>query len=281
MYKIDRPAPSAAEVYQAAVLSMRNAKKRADYIRCAPDVEAQCAVYDQLGLAGTFEEANPKDFEIKALEVTAMRDLYDKQFNNVKSTGHFRDEILLGATNARCPYCGLGQVSQLDHYLPKSEFQAITVHPQNLVPACADCNKIKSAYRPTGDAPAVLHPYFDEAFDWDWLEASLVIGEGEFTVAEFGVSTLISDSQLVDRLSTHLGVFNLCNRFSSEASQVLQGFERVVKTAGEAWKLEYARNHLQSSLETAAYMGPNDCRAATFSAMLKTEWYLTGHLQLK
>ena len=40
----------------------------------------------------------------------------------------------------KCPFCGIGTVSTLDHYLPKSKYPALAITPKNMIPACRDCN---------------------------------------------------------------------------------------------------------------------------------------------
>ena len=41
----------------------------------------------------------------------------------------------------KCPFCGVGRVSTLDHYLPKTKYPTYAVTPVNLVACCAECNK--------------------------------------------------------------------------------------------------------------------------------------------
>ena len=74
----------------------------------------------------------------------------------------------------RCPLCGHRDVSTLDHYLPKTAFPLLCVTPSNLVPACSDCNKVKSDALPATAADQTLHPYFDDADQDAWLKAEVV-----------------------------------------------------------------------------------------------------------
>ena len=55
----------------------------------------------------------------------------------------------------RCVYCGkelwkvYGIASCGDHLLPRSMYPDLEQNPDNLVPACAECNSIKGAYDPS------------------------------------------------------------------------------------------------------------------------------------
>jgi hypothetical protein len=64
---------------------------------------------------------------------------------------------------ARCPFCGLGEASTLDHYLPKEENPQFSVLSKNLVPSCSVCNTRKSALvvDKHTSVRCFLHPYFD------------------------------------------------------------------------------------------------------------------------
>lgn len=278
MYSISRPDLESKAAFREAVLTIRDLEKRTQFKQSEFELLAKCRLYDQLGELTTFETASSASFHTEYLQPIAMVDLYDKQFRRGTRTKSMRDSLTLGAENGLCPYCGIGSVSQLDHYLPKSKYSAVTVHPQNLVPACSDCNKAKGAYSPEGGA-AVLHPYFDSVFDTSWLKASLHHNESGIPAAEFHVESSI-DSQLKSRLTTHLDVFSLRQRFSSVASQELQDFERMYKSPNSTRNLKAAREHLANNIEMYSTMSPNRWQIATYNAMLQSDWYLPSHLKL-
>lgn len=71
------------------------------------------------------------------------------------------DKILSNTPLGKCPFCGFGHASTLDHYLPKTKFPILSVLPLNLVPCCSDCNKGKNASIATTQEAQGLHPYFD------------------------------------------------------------------------------------------------------------------------
>ncbi|AHI19556.1 HNH endonuclease [Corynebacterium casei] len=280
MYKIHAPQITAAEAYRTTISAIRNPEKRNRHSTCASEVENKCEDYDRLGEQYLFETASPLSFGVPNLGSVAMQELYEKQFSKLTGTKQLRDVIRSGAENNLCPYCGIGLVSQLDHYLPKSEFHAVTVHPKNLVPSCADCNTAKKAFFPSSNTPAVFHPYFDIAFDIAWLDATLVRGHDGHPVALFDVHSKITDTQLRNRMTMHLDVFNLKNRFSSVASQSLQEFESVYRNSSQKLTLKEAKFELESNIRSRSSLRENDCRASTYRAMLTSAWYLIEFIQL-
>jgi 5-methylcytosine-specific restriction endonuclease McrA len=108
-----------------------------------------------------------------------MASLYDRRFARKGSAGRpIYDAIFAAAP--RCPLCGHGTVSTLDHHLPKAHYPALAVAPLNLVPACADCNKNKIDITPMAGADGTIHPYFDDIEDDLWLVAEVLVESGSF-----------------------------------------------------------------------------------------------------
>ncbi len=76
---------------------------------------------------------------------TAMHDAYSE----VQIKGRlsdYRSKILLSAK--RCPCCSIIDADEIDHYLPRSLFNSLSLYSKNLIPLCHKCNNKK---RITGD----------------------------------------------------------------------------------------------------------------------------------
>ena len=81
-----------------------------------------------------------------------------KKYNSIqKGKGLFsiREELFKGI--AYCPYCGISEPAQLDHFLPESDYSVLAINRQNLVPLCPHCNNIKRAK----DYCKFIHAYYD------------------------------------------------------------------------------------------------------------------------
>ncbi len=88
---------------------------------------------------------------------------------------------LLIATD-RCPLCGINQVTDLDHHLPRSKYKAISVYSSNLVPLCHTCNNKKRTLVGTTPDDSFIHVYYDDTPE-----------DKRFLIAE----TLIVDEALI------------------------------------------------------------------------------------
>ena len=100
------------------------------------------------------------------------------------------------AVNGKCPICGIGPVSNLDHYLAKSLYPTYAITPINLVPECRDCNfnKRDTLIKSATDSP--LHPYYDEIDNRIWLVAELVKDKFNWTLIFWLVTSYIVSSMV-------------------------------------------------------------------------------------
>lgn len=87
-----------------------------------------------------------------------------------KNKDSMRVRIVKQAGLTVCPYCNrdyincrAGHVSgaQLDHFFSKSEYPVFAISLYNLVPVCANCNRVKSSRNNIFASP------FDETLDWE------------------------------------------------------------------------------------------------------------------
>ncbi|MEO5318124.1 HNH endonuclease signature motif containing protein [Arthrobacter sp. CC3] len=281
MYSLNPPSFTAADAYSAAVGTIQKKVDRTPYFAAAPTVQKKCDAFELLARDGQFDLAESSEFDIAGLLGKAMVELYDNQFSRNEGTKAIRNGIKNAAKNALCPYCGEGYASELDHYLPKNKFAGTTVHPANLVPACGDCNFEKLAYKPGRDKPAVLHPYFDTAFDVPWLTASVVGGLLGTPVVDFKVGLSQPHPELEARLNQHMTVFKLWKRFGIWAAQSLDNFETLLRSDyGQSMTRERAREHLRLTAIQQSGGRVNSWEGATHTAMFESDWYLDSYLKL-
>ena len=80
-------------------------------------------------------------------------------------------EVCPACDRPRSPMVNNKIYSDADHFLPKSRYPFLSVHPANLVPLCLDCNRNfkgdRDPIEDPGKAPLIntFHPYFNPAID--------------------------------------------------------------------------------------------------------------------
>ena len=168
-----------------------------------------------------------------AMCIKGTKDDYEKLYTQyfvpkAKKTRAIYDEILTSA-KGECPFCGgLGDPSNLDHFLPKAEFPQFSIYPLNLVPSCRDCNMgaKKVGYAKSAEEQTI-HPYLDKKifFEEQWITADYIgvldLNEpGEF---RYYVNTP-SHWDKVDkaRVKKYFDDFNLASRYAKQATSSLK-----------------------------------------------------------
>lgn len=281
MHNLPLPTVSGTDAFTAVVSTIRSPIERQRYLDAGAIVADCCKHYDGLASESKFENATKENLAVHKIKEDDMVSLYEKQFVKNQGAKTIRDFVTNSSPNGLCPYCGQGSVHELDHYLPKRPFTGIAVYPANLVPACRDCNRVKSGFRPTPTASPVLHPYFDVAFQFRWLYATIVEQPDGKPAAEFHVQVEDSRASLLSRIDSHMRVFHLYDRYRVLASQSLNNFEMLMKSAhGYGLNLEQAKRHLMLTAYQQSGGRKNSWELAIHEAMAGDEWYLTTYLNL-
>jgi hypothetical protein len=126
------------------------------YALSGDEITRIAELYDHYDASG----GNPSlAFESGGLGLGLCCALYDG-YGQIQQGGRLAAlrATLLEATD-RCPVCGIGPVTDLDHHLPRSRYRPFAVYVRNLVPYCGTCNNAKRAVG-KNPAEAFAHPYF-------------------------------------------------------------------------------------------------------------------------
>lgn len=282
MHSLNRPKYSGIEAFTASVATICSREMRKEYEQFSALIEGCCSHYDVLASNLDFAKATVEMLAVPVCGDVDMVRLYDKQFVRNKGSKPIRDSVANASPNGLCPYCGQGSVHELDHYLPKRPFTGIAVNPANLVPACRDCNRVKSDYLPSSSKHAVLHPYFDQIFDFRWLYATISGRLGGVPTAEFQVRVDAMHEDIQGRLESHMQVFHLYDRYRVLASQSLNNFETLIRSSyGRDMSLEKAKEHLTMTAFQQSGGRENSWELALYEAMANDDWYLMTYLELR
>jgi len=110
----------------------------------------------------------------------------------------------------------------------------------------------------------------------------LTLNQQNSPVVDFLVSLEPSNIQLENRLKAHLQVLDLERRFGLKAAQLINDFQAMLKSPlGQSMSLTEAQLHLRRQGTSYRDSGRiNSWEAATYEAMLTSDWYLTKYLGL-
>ncbi len=191
----------------------------------------------------------------------------------------YYDLLLSRAPLGKCPFCGFGHASTLDHYLPKTTYPQLSVVPSNLVPSCKDCNTGKSTFVATTEETQSLHPYFDHQkfINDQWLFAKIA-HTSPVTIIFYVEAPSHWDNISQTRVLSHFNDFKLASRYSIEASTELSYLRGLLSNI-QPMSTETIRELLNSIAKTRADEHKNSWQTAIYQILATSTWYCSGGFQ--
>lgn len=191
-------------------------------------------------LAKDFNESTPL---VQTLSKTDLLTVYDQYFVPREKPARHVYDSLMNSSFEKCPFCGgIGTPRNLDHYLPKSRYPQYAVLPQNLVPACRDCNMDgKGQGVALSYEDQIIQPYLDcsHFFRDQWVFARFSRRHDEkFGVFVYYVSPPTDWSEPdKERARRHFSKFSLAGRYATKAAEhhrtVLLQMQRMIEAGLE------------------------------------------------
>jgi hypothetical protein len=274
MWTLPRPTISARVAFRAAISRVAD-----------PNLKARFETVEEMIVGAS------NDFEIAAaatrLHTLALVDsvggwvtnremttLYDRRLARKGSSGRPIYDAIFAAAK-RCPLCGHGTVSTLDHHLPKAHYPALAVAPLNLVPACSDCNKNKIDIIPLVNEEETLHPYFDDVEDDLWLVAEVV--ETTPVALRFAVRPPDNwDDTMSARVHRHFRMLNLANLYGAQAATETANIREYLSNLFNDGGAVDVQAHLSEMADSCASHRVNSWQTATYRALSANGWYCNG-----
>ena len=232
MTPIPPPPWDACDDYDAIVKD-KQSERRARLQSLRPTIRR---IYDRY-LTRAAERRLDQQWPATSIDDDVGRDLrhcYETPTESMKALRRRLMDLLGRHGKRRCPYCGIGQVTELDHYLPKVDFPELSVCAYNLIPCCHDCNHLRGDHDwDLGRRPSVIHVFYEKIdTEHGHLQARISFDDGEFDV----VFSVIVDGRrpFSARFREHFETLNLAARYSLQAIDELSEFISDIGGALEA-----------------------------------------------
>ncbi|MDQ0044921.1 hypothetical protein J2W33_005840 [Variovorax boronicumulans] len=273
-------------VFDACVASTGIAETRLRLMAARARIELGYGYYAEQAQARnlySFPPLEAEDDALTALNITAgeLKKLYSQQLSvKGRPPRFYYDKILASAPRGKCPLCGFGQASTLDHFLPKSKFPWYSVLPVNLVPACKDCNHGKGNKFAVAETEQVIHPYFEDAAigHQQWLFATIE-ATSPASALFFAQPPEHWEVSLKNRITRHFEEYDLARRFSVEAATEIANLVPMLALLASKAGEENVKWHLEAVSMSTSQIEPNSWKSALFQALAGNEWYWKGGFQ--
>jgi hypothetical protein len=211
---------------------------------------------------------------LDAAFVEAIYAAYD-EVQARRRLAHLRDRLKAGVL--RCPYCGFGEVTDLDHHLARSVYRALAIYCRNLIPSCHNCNNRKRTVGGANPNEQFSHPYLDEYPADRFLIAQATASPAsglrvEFTVVQCGGMA----DDVFARLRFQFSRLELNRRYEAQVVDFVMShrasIEEVAERGSDALRAWLSRMH---DIHERGY-GLNDWRTALIHSLLQSEDFCGG-----
>ena len=267
---------NAGDVFKICVSRVRASAKRNRLLSACTLVETEADDYDAKARKMDLWKKK-KHTKVGAVSCGDMVSVYSDRM--VKKSGKGRriyDQIRLASEHGRCPLCGIGAVTSLDHYLPKAHFPVFAVAPNNLIPVCSLCQMNKADYYAKHKEGQLLHPYFDRVYEETWLIAEVV--ECAPIVFRYSAAPPTHwDASTKARVKEHVTRLRLDSLFAQNAGSRLAEIRHRLKCLYDKGGTGRAvREHLEEELKSIEADCKNSWTAAMYRAAAASSWFCDG-----
>jgi hypothetical protein len=178
-----------------------------------------------------------------------------------------------------CPYCGFGEITDLDHHLPRSVYKGLSIYPKNLVPCCGTCNNKKRA----ADGEQAHQQFHHIFFNTIPQDVIFFIATAELNQGSLSVSFEIHEAdgippETIERLRFQISRLKLNRRYISAVNNFVISqktsfgmiFEKKNSGADVKDFIERTANSLSKEY------GLNDWRPVLFRALANCQDFCNG-----
>ena len=283
MRNLKPPILRIATIFEDCIRSIGNSGKRADFISAKSRFVSAESRYLEAAqhhllyeLPSSSEENDAVVF--RSLTKGDVKSLYTEQMVPAsKLARQYYDQLVMSSPQRKCPFCGFGRATTLDHFLNKSQYPWLSIVPANLVPACKDCNHGKGTSRADSANHQTIHPYFEstQLSADQWLFAE-VLETAPLTLDYLVEPPACWDEALRKRIGRHFDDFDLKERFAIEAATELGALRFTLKglhaLAGRAAVVQ----HLAAVASGEGTLFRNSWKTAMYQALATSDWYIDG-----
>lgn len=270
------PVADANALYGACAAATADGALRTRLLGYQPRVSAAAKSYQAAGTVPEFHRLARAAVATEADD--ELRDLYKRTMVRKGGPGRATYDLLrLSAAGGICPLCGHGNVSTLDHYLPKESYADFTILPSNLVPACSDCNRAKHRFFPAHAAEQLLHPYFDRLPEGVWLRATVAYETNTPILAFKADPPAGWNADLGARVVAHFDRLNLATLYSIHGTREVPMIRSRLQKLLEGGGPDLVREHLQEEASTRHAENNNSWQAAAYTALAGDQRFWSGN----
>lgn len=254
MWKIDKP------LLEEAIDDIRNIISESNgiiTINDKPHISYIYRLYERNG--GMIDEANNNRCRKEVLD--KLESLYSNKTYEGKKFFYIRQALFRSADF--CPMCGFGEPSQLDHYMPKSQYQSLSLCRLNLVPVCSVCNNKKR----DKEYHLFLHPYYVKfPPNTIFLTANIHVNEHKHIFSwKYSINVKGLETELAEKINSQVSAIKLLSRLQRASNIFLSEQFCCMDFCSDKSLKDFLKSQMNKMIHL---YGLNDWRSALLRALL-------------
>lgn len=277
MKKIDKPPFSITTIVLKSINNLRDSEMKIEVTENIDLFQSYEDNFDLKKQNNTLYQLSRNEGINSNINSDFLKKLYtERMLNKTNEARRFYDYIIVSAPKGKCPNCNQRQANTLDHYLPKSEYPILSVSPLNLIPSCSVCNSGKLCDYPTSEVEEVIHPYYDEIDQVNWLQCSIVSIKP--LIFEFSVKNCIFPHEpiLEERLKQHFISFELNKLYISHSNEEFENIKYQLEKLFINGGYINLKQHLFDCYESRKLNDNNSWQTAYYKCLYESEDFCNG-----
>lgn len=279
MVHIIKPIDNVIEVFMTCISNYSDINLKTRLESVSNFIETSTISYDNKAMVNNLTSIPMINNVNTIITVDEMIKVYDNKLVKKGQPGRiYYEKLRLSAKNNICPLCNQRTVTTLDHILPKSLYPTFAVTPFNLIPSCADCNKSKDRYSPNAPEEEILHPYYDNISNLQYLFA--LVEQTTPPSIIFYIKQSNPMNIIEQRLGKHFSLFKLNELYSSNAAEELSNIyyrlSKLYSTGGAESVAEYLKDEFESRYEN----NKNSWQTAMYESLYQDVWFCDGGFRM-
>lgn len=197
-------------------------------------------------------------------EKNALTSLYASKTKTAKKITEEVLNILNPNHSDNCLYCGIGEIDQIDHYLPQEYFPEYSILHKNLIPICGKCNEIKGHNIPGYNGKNYLHMIYD-ILPVESIFNCQIHYSNKIPIISFSILESYADSII----NTHFNELKLKKRIEKKSVQYCLQITALIEKFGADYAIEEL---IRDSHKSQAFFGAFYWKTELINEMIKTKY---------
>lgn len=211
--------------------------------------------------------------DLRADLLNAIHDSYELTQKN-RRLKKIREDLKLNIE--KCPYCGVGELTDLDHHIPKSKYKAHSIYIRNLIPCCHPCNKIKSSTAEEIVELQFLHTYFGDLPREPFFFASINMTLSGFTAHFQIIKSPELNNDEFERLKFQIDKLHLNTRYNAAVVSFLAIHKTSIEMMGDVNSALLRDWLVKARDDSSQIFGINHWQTALLRALAESDEFCQG-----